>query len=95
MKARVKSVMRPSYIRDRFIYVFSEDYDHFPPLTTRVELETDAVGVIETQFYVGKYRGFSRNLKPWFTANPTIKDGDTLWITVEEQDRRYRIEREP
>jgi hypothetical protein len=94
MNTSVKSTVRPSYKRDYFIYVPKKDWDLFPAFTTVVELETDK-STIRTQFYVGSYRGFSRNLKPWFEAHPELEAGDTLCITVREPGRRYRLEIQP
>ncbi len=56
-----------------------------------LELKTD-ICPITTQFYVGSYRGFSRNVKPWFKAHPEVKAGDTLRIIMIKRDEKYRLE---
>ena len=89
MKTIIRSTVQSSYKRDHFIFVPKKDWGSFPPLTASVELDTD-IGTIRTQFYAGSYRGFSRNLKPWFDAHPDLRAGDTLIIIV-EQGRKYRI----
>jgi hypothetical protein len=93
MKTIVKSIVRRSYKKDHFIHVPKRYWHLFPALTTELELETD-ISTINTQFYVGRYRGFSCNLKPWFEAHPKLKVGDTLCITI-EPNRKYRLEIQP
>ena len=94
--------VKPSYIKDEYLYIPQEYRSLFPGFKIPFRLETDT-GVIETHVYAlypAKWREgdmnsgawFSKGLRTWFKAHPELKPGDKVRITAIEPMKEYLLE---
>jgi len=86
--------LQPAYMKYFYIHIPAKFKDWLPVEGTKVQIQTDDLGVLETSFYPseedgpGIHRG---GVRQWFKAHPELKKGNEVRITVIDP-KKYRLE---
>jgi hypothetical protein len=84
--------LQPSYIESYCVYIPAANKHRFPTINTTLEVDTN-VGLIEASFVIDSFGiWLSKGLSKWFKANPELKKGDKVRISVIESMKKYRLE---